>query len=341
MGRHSSSDSERRESKKKKKKRSRKRSRSRSPSYSHRSSKSSSSRRRNSRSRSRSSDRSRGESPSRKKRSRSSDKYRRSDRSSRRSRSRSSSRDRHSTRKRSRSRSKDRSSRTKKRASRDRSRSPVVRRKKHVDAVLGVRTGTLKDVMDIVPGFSKMTPAEQSKIRIQKALNAAVESSAKDEEAIEEEQRLKKEDVVDTREQIDRLKAIEAIADSDDEADESGFMPTHFKSSVKLKKKLALAESNRKADATKTSFMERESTHELAIFGHSSMISMDEAVQRKKKADDEALLKAKRRIEFSRRDPETLVGDALLASSEELQQRWQDKLRRLREKFLENPRGAV
>lgn len=55
--------------------------------------------------------------------------------------------------------------------------------------------------------------------------------------------------------------------------------------------------------------MERESTHELAIFGNSGMLSIDEAIQRKKLADEQAMLKAKRRIEFSRRDPETLVAE--------------------------------
>ena len=53
---------------------------------------------------------------------------------------------------------------------------------------------------------------------------------------------------LDVRAQIERANAIQAYADSDDDdGGEAPFLPTHFKSSAKLKKKLADAAS-KKAD---------------------------------------------------------------------------------------------
>ena len=64
-------------------------------------------------------------------------------------------------------------------------------------------------------------------------------------------------------------------------------------------------------------FVEREGTHELAIFGHTSTLSMDQVLKMKKDADEEALSKAKRRVDFCQRDPDTLFAEEVCEVSYE------------------------
>ena len=54
-------------------------------------------------------------------------------------------------------------------------------------------------------------------------------------------------------------------------------------------------------------FNEREGSHELAMFGHVTMLTIDEAMKRKKRADDDALTREKNRIDFMKRDPRELA----------------------------------
>ncbi|CAK8682733.1 unnamed protein product [Clavelina lepadiformis] len=301
MGRYSSSDSEnsdRGSSSKRKTKSSRKR-RSRSSSYDSSKRKHGKSRRNRSRSRS-SSYEERGTTDSRRKRSRSRDK----------SRHRSS-----------------RNDSSTKRSKKSREQSPSApRRKKHVDAVMGVSTGTMKDVMDILPGFSKMAPAEQSRIRIQRALQAAVDKEEDTQDVVQTPDETT-DDTTTVRNQIERAKAIQAIEEGDDDLGVD-FLPSHFRSTNKTKKK------STEKEQLKTTFMERESTHELAMFGHASMLTMDEAMKRKKETDEAALYKAKKRIDFKQRDPRTLLAPELLIGPDKVAARWRSKLASLRQRFV-------
>uniref|UniRef100_H2YLH0 Uncharacterized protein n=1 Tax=Ciona savignyi TaxID=51511 RepID=H2YLH0_CIOSA len=212
-----------------------------------------------------------------------------------------------------RSRSRDKSSRhaSTKSSRRSSSRSPhrrrstsrerTKRKRRHENAVLGLATGTMKDVMDIVPGFSQMNPAEQSRIRVQRALKVAVESSTPDlEEKNSPEERLS------VLEQIDRARLIEAISDDDD-------LPTQHKPKL---------------------FTERESNHESAIFGHMTMLSHKEAMEIKQQSDEKALLKAKQKVDFYNRDPKSLMGPKLLLNADEVSARWINKLKSIRETIM-------
>ena len=53
-------------------------------------------------------------------------------------------------------------------------------------------------------------------------------------------------------------------------------------------------------------FADRDSSHEIAIFGHSSLLSVDEALK-KQETDDDARFKAKRMVDFAQRDPRSLM----------------------------------
>ncbi|XP_078485022.1 uncharacterized protein LOC100180777 isoform X2 [Ciona intestinalis] len=214
--------------------------------------------------------------------------------------SRSRSRDsRHGSMKSSR-RSRSRSPRRRRSRSQERTKEKRKKPRKHVNAVMGLATGTMKDVLDIVPGFSQMNPVERSKIRVKRALDAAADDII--------------DDIINTQEQVKRAKTIEAIDDADE------FMPTHFKSS--------------KSKKSNNTFTERESNHESAIFGHMTMLTFDQALKVKKENDDAAIFKAKQKVNFYERDPKTLMGPKLMLNTEEANTRWRHKLSTIRENLL-------
>ncbi|XP_078485016.1 uncharacterized protein LOC100180777 isoform X1 [Ciona intestinalis] len=224
--------------------------------------------------------------------------------------SRSRSRDsRHGSMKSSR-RSRSRSPRRRRSRSQERTKEKRKKPRKHVNAVMGLATGTMKDVLDIVPGFSQMNPVERSKIRVKRALDAAVETSNME---VEETDDII-DDIINTQEQVKRAKTIEAIDDADE------FMPTHFKSS--------------KSKKSNNTFTERESNHESAIFGHMTMLTFDQALKVKKENDDAAIFKAKQKVNFYERDPKTLMGPKLMLNTEEANTRWRHKLSTIRENLL-------
>jgi len=184
--------------------------------------------------------------------------------------------------------------------------------------------------MDIVPGFSKMTPAEQARIRVQKQLKIAAETPDP-ENYTEETEKGEKELTV--KEQMDRASKIITIQDSDesDEDGDTGFMPSHFRSSKKKKlKESQMAASSGMSGQTPA---EREGSHELAIFGHTTMLTIDEAIEKKKKADDEALANAKHRVDFMSRDPKELASKELLISQEDADRNWLNHLKILKLKL--------
>lgn len=206
-------------------------------------------------------------------------------------------------------------------------------RKKSSDAVFGTKTGTLKDVFDVVPGFSKMTPAEQSKIRVRRALELAKESAKND---LTEEQLLDKiidkSKDADIQSQITRAQKIADI-DNDDDMETDGFIPSHFRSKVNSAKVLS------KKQELSQAYNKREGQHELAMFGHSSvqldvhssMLSRDEAMKKKEKEDEEALIKAKHHVDFMQRDASELMSNLFKMTEEEREERWLSKLAKLRE----------
>ncbi|XP_033760448.1 serine/Arginine-related protein 53-like [Pecten maximus] len=235
MGRHSDSDDDRKKRKKKKKKRSRSKSLSGSDSsyvsYKHKKSKSSKSRRR-SRSISRGRDRrSRSRSRGHRRRSRSIDRY-----------SRSRSRERYSSRRRSRSGSRGHSyrrSRSRERYQRSRSRTPdrykskPKRRSRSIERVKGSSRynsaspsssskgkDSKEDPAEMIPGFHDMTPAEQTKLRLQLALKAAAAADERIKDQIKESQFGGASTVEDQMKFSSAVKDIES----------STFVPTSFKS---------------------------------------------------------------------------------------------------------------
>lgn len=194
--------------------------------------------------------------------------------------------------------------------------------------MIGLSTGTLKDVMDIVPGFSKMTPAEQARIRVQKQLKIAAETPDP-ENYTEETEKGDKELTI--KEQIDRASKIITIQDSDesDQDEDAGFMPSHFRSSKKKK----LKEQASSGGVAAQTLAEREGNHELAIFGNTTMLTIDQAIEKKKKADDEALANAKHRVDFMARDPKELASKELLISQEDADRNWLNHLKILKLKL--------
>ncbi|XP_069104293.1 serine/Arginine-related protein 53-like [Argopecten irradians] len=232
MGRYSDSDDDRKKRKKKKKKRSRSRSLSSSDSSyvsKHKKSKSSKSRRR-SRSVSKGRDhRSRSRSRGRRRRSRSIDRY-----------SRSRSRDRYSSRRRSRSGSRGyRRSRSRDRYQRSRSRTPdrykskSKRRSRSLERVKSSSRyssaspssssrgkDSKDDPTEMIPGFHDMTPAEQSKLRLQLALKAAAAADERIKDQIKESQYGGSTTVEEQMKFSSAVKDIES----------STFVPTSFKS---------------------------------------------------------------------------------------------------------------
>jgi len=251
-----------------------------------------------------------------------------SKRSRRRSRSSSSDRSRDHKRRRKdrRSRRRSRSSSASSRDSRDRhsrkshkSHKKTHQVKKSSDAVFGKKTGTMMDVFDIEPGFSKMTPAEQAKVRVRRAL----ESASKTKSDITEEQLLDK--VIDKSKDADiksQISRHQQISKIENFSDNEEFVPSSFKS---------------KSKPAESKYKQRENTHELAIFGHSSVkISADqslsriEAVRRKKREDEEALLKAKDFVDFMSRDFKSIVSDKFRREEDKINSDWFLKIKQLK-----------
>ena len=196
--------------------------------------------------------------------------------------------------------------------------------KKSSDAVFGKTTGTMKDVFDIEPGFSKMTPAEQAKIRVRRAL----ESANKTKSNITEEQLLDKvidkDKDADIKSQISRHQQISNIESNFSDAEE--FVPSHFKS------------KSTSGKPVESKYNQRENTHELAIFGHTSVkINTDqlsqsrlEAVKRKEKEDEEALLKAKNFVDFMNRDVASIMSDRFKRDEDKINSDWFLKIKQLK-----------
>jgi len=207
--------------------------------------------------------------------------------------------------------------------------------------VFGLKTGTLKDMFDVVPGFSKMTPAEQSKIRVRHALKMAEDS--KNPEMTEEQlldKIIDKDKDADIKSQIVRAKQINVIQDVDEEEDmEAEFKPTHFRSKANVQKLSKRQEQHQ-------AYSKREDQHELAMFGHSSvkidaqqvssMLSRDEAMKKKEREDEEALIKAKHHVDFMERDPSALMSDLFKMTEQEKRTRWLLKLARIREGLVQS-----
>lgn len=181
-------------------------------------------------------------------------------------------------------------------------------------------------MFDVVSGFSKMTPAEQSKIRVRRALEMAEEKKT---EMMSEEQILDKvidkSKDADIKSQIIRANKIISNDDKDEDSDEE-FVPSHFRS--KLNKRHQQVHE------------ERENVHELAMFGHSStnasekvtiMLSRDEAMKKKEEEDEKALRKARTHVDFMQRDPSTLMADIFKLDEDEREKRWIHKLTSLKQ----------
>nr|XP_039258136.1 serine/Arginine-related protein 53-like [Styela clava] len=317
MARYSSdSDSDgRKRTSKKSKKKSKSRKRSRSTSYESRRSRDS---RRKSRSRSRersySSDRS-GRSRSRderkrRHRSRSDDSYR-----SRRSRRRSRSRTRSPRRRRSKSRtnSREKSEYSRRRSlSRERSKKKKKSKKNSPERSPPQKK---KDPCEDIPGFAEMTPAQQSRLRVQAAFNAAEAQSS----AFEPEKGSPA--VVESAiDQMERAQVIEDIEDSD-------FMPTHFSSSRANKSK-----EISKMPSWPSNLAEQEDYHEMAIFGNSAILSLDEKAKKEISEVNKPLVK--KTIKWEDRDPKTLAHPNLHITHEEAENRWLEKLNQMRREKL-------
>lgn len=208
-------------------------------------------------------------------------------------------------------------------------------KKKNTDSVFGMNTGTLKDVFDVVPGFDKMTPAEQARIRVRRALKLAEESKIEMTEEQLYDKVIDKSKDADIKGQIVRSNQITVINNELSSDEDAEFKPTHFRSKAnvqKLSKKQEVSEE----------FNKREDHHELAMFGHSSvdikpiMLSRDEAMRKKEKEDEEALIKAKNHVDFMVRDPATLMSDSFKLTEQERERKWLFKLAKLREGLKKN-----
>lgn len=163
-----------------------------------------------------------------------------------------------------------------------------------------------------------MTPAQQSRLRVQAALNAAdaTQSSAvksgKSSPAI----------VESAIDQMERAQVIEDIEDSD-------FMPTHFSSSRSNKSKEVS-----KMPSWPSNLAEQEDYHEMAIFGNSAALSLDEKTKKEISEATEPLVK--KTIRWEDRDPKTLAHPNLHITHEEAEKRWLEKLNSMRREKLKS-----
>ncbi|XP_070537953.1 serine/Arginine-related protein 53-like isoform X2 [Ptychodera flava] len=285
--------------------RSRGRQRSRSRSRGRQRSRSRSRGRQRSRSRSRGRQRSRSRSRGRQRsRSRSRGRQRSRSRSrGRRSRSPLGSRSKRSKRSRSRSRSrskqivKDEFGRDKRRSrERSYSRSPSIPR---VMLEMAVEDKKLDPFADI-PGFNDMTPAEKTKIRMQKALEAAASADA----ALRQKGLLQSGDKLSLAEQMQRQQAIEDI-------EQDGFVPSAFKSSQDSK------------PTPSASLTGADESHDAAIFGGGS-VSFQPFTG----------AKSQKKNVYVYKDRGPLASHSLFVSAEEKEERWIKKLEAMRNEKL-------
>lgn len=162
-----------------------------------------------------------------------------------------------------------------------------------------------------------MTPAQQSRIRVQAAFKA-IETTTPLETS-------RKPSPAQVETALDQIERSNVIADIEDD----GFLPSHFSSS----------RSSRVAEVPKTAswpsnLAEQEDYHEMAIFGSSSALGLDE--RSKKQISDAAEAIEPKKIKWKDRDPKSLAHPNLHISKDEADKRWIERLTEMRKEALQS-----
>lgn len=159
-----------------------------------------------------------------------------------------------------------------------------------------------------------MTPAQQNRLRVQAAFKALDTEKAVETTGIP---------APATETALEHMERAQVIADIDDD----GFMPTHFSST----------RSTKTTEPTKpswpTNLVDQEDYHEMAIFGNSGALALDE--KSKKQISDAAGAIAPKKTLWKDRDPKSLAHPNLHISKEEADRRWIERLTEMRKLALQ------